>query len=359
MQTSWTPHMLLPPRTRAILALLVANVIWGTTFVVTKPMLDRMPPITLAGGRFAIAALILIPLLFQSQRRPILNRTTAMLAFVGILVVYVCQNLGLSYTDATNAAIIHSGVPIFTVLIAAPMLGEQLCGRHLVGLALSMIGVVAVVLLGSADTIGLSAIGDGLVLVSALGLAAYFVLGRRAFPKESPLELVGGVVVFGLLFLLPMSAIEMSVGGMERPTARDLLGLLYLGAGASALAYMLWAYGLRHLEAGHAASFSNLKVIVGAVAAALALRESLSPLQACGGLCILVGVWIATRSTMESTSIVAASQSSLRESSALSHRAGDGCRYREGFLLVLEKLSQPFSRGNDLTDSPHTYSSPK
>lgn len=304
MQFPQTSGIPLSSRSWSILALLAANVIWGTTFVVTKPILERVPPVTVASGRFAVALLVLLPLLAWSRQRPILNRTTAIMGFVGIFFFYTCQNLGLSYTGAANAAIIHGGIPVFTVLIAAPILGEHLGRGRSVGLALSLIGVAAVVLRGSRDALGLSVLGDGLVLLSALGLAGYLVLGRRAFSGENPLEIVSGVAVFGFLLLLPASAIEIGVRGIERPTSGDLVGLFYLGAAASALAFMLWAYGLRHLEAGQAASFANLNPFVGVVVAAFFLRETISLLQITGGLLILGGVWLATRPPAETISMV-------------------------------------------------------
>ncbi|MDP9358013.1 MAG: DMT family transporter [Chloroflexota bacterium] len=288
-------------RVTAVLALVTANVIWGTTFVATKPLLGRVPPLTLAAGRFAIALLILLPLLACSGRRPILNRTTAVMGFAGIFVVYGCQNLGLRYTGAANGALIHGGIPVFTALLAAPILGERLGRGHKAGLALSLAGVAAVVLRGSGGRVGLSAVGDGLVLLSALGLAAYLVLGRRAFPGGGSLELVTGVAVFGLLFLLPASGIELELGGMGRLTAGDLLGLFYLGAVASALAFVFWAYGLCHLEAGQAAVFANLNPLVGVVVAAAVLDESISAFQIAGGLLILGGVWLATRQPARTT----------------------------------------------------------
>ncbi len=124
---------------------------------------------------------MLVLLLAWLDRRPILNRTTAVMGLVGGLAVYACQNLGLIYTDAANGALIHGGIPIFTVLVAAPALGERLSGQRLLGVSLSLLGVAAVVLRGSVAGLGLSAIGDGLVLLSALGLAVYLVLGRRAY----------------------------------------------------------------------------------------------------------------------------------------------------------------------------------
>jgi drug/metabolite transporter (DMT)-like permease len=294
----WIVRTGIAPRTWAILALLAANVIWGTTFVATKAILDRVPPITVATGRFAIALLVLLLLLAASKRRPILSRTTAVMGFVGILLVYVCQNVGLSYTGAANGALIHGGIPVFTMFIAAPLLGERLSRGRLAGLVLSLMGVTMVVLRDAREQLGVSVIGDGLVLLSALGLATYLVLGRRVFGGERQLELVAGVTVFGLLFLLPVTGMELATKGMEGLTQADVLGLLYLGAVASALAFMFWAYGLRHLEAGQAAVFANLNPLIGVIAAAIVLHEAISWIQLAGGLLILGGVWLVTRPVM-------------------------------------------------------------
>jgi drug/metabolite transporter (DMT)-like permease len=156
------------------------------------------------------------------------------------------------------------------------------------------LGVAAVVLLGPGAAVGLAALGDLLLLLSTLALATYLVLGRRAFPGGGSLALVAGVAGYGLLFLLPASALELAARGMGRPTAADLLGLLYLGAAASALAFLLWGYGLRHLAAGQAAAFANLNPLVGVAVAALLLGEPVSAAQIAGGVLILSGVWLAT-----------------------------------------------------------------
>ena len=285
----------LSPRVLAIIGLVAANVIWGTSFVATKPMLDRIPPITVSSARFAVALLVLLPLLYATGRRPILNRSTALMGFVGVFIAYASQNLGLSFTGATNSAIIHGGIPVFTMLLAIPMLGERFSVGRIAGIGMSLVGVTAVVLRASGEPLGLSSLGDGLVLISGFGLATYFVLSRRVLSGANSIELVGGVAVFGLLFLLPVSGIELWTQGMASPTSGDLLRLVYLGAAASALAFVLWGFGLRHLEAGQAASFANLSPLVGVVFAALLLGESISLIQVGGGLLILGGVWLANR----------------------------------------------------------------
>lgn len=288
-------HTLLSPRAGAIIALVVANVVWGTTFVVTKPLLERVPPLTVAAIRFAVAVAILIPLLLLTGRRPALGRIPALMGLIGVFLVYLCQNVGLQYTTAANGALIHGGIPVLTALLAALLLGECLGRRAAAGIAASLAGVAVVVALGPGAELGISALGDALVLASALALAGYFVVGRRAFADCDPVTLAAGVSSYGLLFLLPASAAELVVRGMARPTVDDLLGLLYLGAGASALAFVLWGYGLRHLAAGQAAAFANLTPLVGVGVATLLLGEPISAVQLGGGLLILGGVWLATR----------------------------------------------------------------
>jgi drug/metabolite transporter (DMT)-like permease len=287
---AWRPTVQL----RAIVALLAANVIWGTTFVVTKPMLARVPPLTIAASRFAVAVLILLPIVWRTGGRPTRGRMPALLGFTGVFLLYLCQNVGLAFTSATNGALIHGGIPVLTMLLAAPMLGEHLDRRRLSGILASTAGVAAIVLRGHDTGISLSLGGDLLLLLSGLAFAVYLVLGRRAFPQGGSLELVTGVACYGLLFLLPASAVEVAMGGMAQPTNGDVVRLLYLGGAASAVAFLLWAYGLRHFAAGQAAAFANLSPLVGVVVAVLLLGESLSVGQLGGGIAILGGVWLAT-----------------------------------------------------------------
>lgn len=111
--------------------------------------------------------MILVPLLARAGQRPILSRATALMGFVGMLIVYTCQNLGLSYTGAANAAIIHGGIPVFTVLIAAPAISERLDRKRLVGIGLSMAGVTAVVL---GEAISLVQVTGGVMILLGVWL---------------------------------------------------------------------------------------------------------------------------------------------------------------------------------------------
>jgi drug/metabolite transporter (DMT)-like permease len=282
-------------RATAILALVAANLIWGTSFVATKPLLDGVPPLTLAAGRVAVALLVLLLLLRRIGARPARGWTPAVMGFTGVFLLYLCQNVGLQHTSAANAALILGGLPVLTALLAGPVLSEPLAATRLVGIAASLAGLAAIVVIGGGAGPGRSALGDALLLVSALSLAAYLLVGRRTFPGGGSLELVAGATGYGLVLLLPASAAELALGGMDRPTLGDLAGLLYLGVAATALAFVLLAYGLHHLEAGQVAAFAYLKPVVGVGAAAILVGEPVTTFHLGAAALILGGVWLVTR----------------------------------------------------------------
>lgn len=289
----------------AALALVAASVIWGSSFVATKPLLDSVSPLSVATLRFAIAVAVLWPLVLRTGRRPALGRLPALMGFLGVFLAYTCQNVGLAHTSATNAALIQGGIPVMTALLAGAVLRERLTAPILAGIGFSLVGVAAVVLGGGGGELGIAALGDGLVLISGLAMAAYLVVGRRVYATRDPLAVVAGVAFYGLLFLLPASAAEVALGGVVRPDAGDLLGLLYLGAGASGLGFLLWAYGLSRLEAGRAAVFANLTPLVGVMLAVVILGEPLSSAHILGSVLILGGVWIAARPARPSAGVPA------------------------------------------------------
>jgi drug/metabolite transporter (DMT)-like permease len=297
-----------PPsrRTLAVLALVGANAIWGGSVVASEAALAHLPPLTLACVRVAVAVAVLEFLLARSGARPARGRAPALLGLTGVALFCACQNLGLRFADATTAALLGGAIPVLTTLQAVPILGERVQGRRLAGLLVSLAGVAVVVLLGPGASLGASTLANLLPLASAASFAAYAVLGRRVFGARgagtpstcvgASLAVVAGSTRYGLLFLLPGALVELATKEVGPLTARDGLLLLYLGAGCSALAFVLMGYGLAHLEAGQGATFGNLKPLVGVILAVALLGESVTSGQVGGGVLVLLGVSLAGRS---------------------------------------------------------------
>jgi drug/metabolite transporter (DMT)-like permease len=178
-------------------------------------------------------------------------------------------------------------------------------------LLVSLSGIAVLVLHGSPAPAGMTALSNLLPLVSAASFAAYAVLGRPIFAGGDALAIVAGSTRYGLLFLLPGALVEVATRGLGPVTARDLALLLFLGAGCSALAFVLAGYGLAHLEASHGAVLGNLKPLVGVALAVVLLGEPLTRGQLGGGILVLLGVGVASRLHTPSPMEVATATASI------------------------------------------------
>ena len=288
-------------RTLATLALLATTALWGTSFVAGKAVLATVPPLTLAFLRFAVGFALLVSLARWFGVRPTWGREAAVMGATGVAFLFVFHNLGLRHTTAANGTLVmNGGYPVLAGVLGAVVLGERWRGRLLVGTVASAVGVAATVLVGgdAASIVGgdASMLGDGLILASAASAAVYAVAGRRAFAAGGPglLAVLAGSTGYGLLLLLPGVVGEVVVSGPPRLSGQDLLLVLYLGAGCSALAYALWGFALRHLATGQTAVVGNLELVIGVGAAALLLGEPLTSGQVLGGTLILGGAWLAS-----------------------------------------------------------------
>jgi drug/metabolite transporter (DMT)-like permease len=208
-----------------------------------------------------------------------------------VLLVNLCQNVGLGFTSATAATlIIEGGGPVLTALLGSLLLRERLGRRRAIGLCVALAGVAAVVL-GGRDVATLLGPGSLLPLGAALALAAYNLLGRRAFAVGA-VPMVAGAARYGLLLLLPGVVVELLYHDLGPITATDGLWLLYLGVGSSAVAFVLWGYGLARLEARQVAAGGTLLPVSGVAAAALCLGEPLGAQHVAGAALVLLGIWL-------------------------------------------------------------------
>jgi len=277
----------------AVPAVLTANLIWGLSFVATKPLLDHLPPASLAVARLLIALAVLIPLLRLTGRSIALGKGPALLGVTGIAMTVLFQNLGLQRTSATNAACLASVVPVIALVMAYFLLKSRPAPTDLVAAVLSVVGVLVIVL-GDIGGASMSPGGDLLILASSASLALYLVLGRKYFSESDPVSLVAGSSLYGMLVLLPVAGFEVSRNEASMPDANGMVCLILLGLGASALAYCLEGSSLRQISAGQVAMVGNLAPVVGVVAGALLLREGLTLSQAAGALLAVGGAWLAT-----------------------------------------------------------------
>jgi drug/metabolite transporter (DMT)-like permease len=297
-------------RVVAVLSLLVVMLIWGSAYVVTKAALVDIPPLVFACLRFIVASLMLLPLALargglRRIPRPVPWRPLILMAFFGIGLYYILFNLGLVYTTASLGALMQSGIPAVIAIMALMWLHERTSKRRLFGIALTIVGVV-IVLVGQpagSETASNPLLGGALMFASMVAWAAYTIFAKRVAAIDSTV-VTTCVTMLGTLMLVPAAIVEATYRPFELPPARAWISIVYLGAFPSATAYLLFNRSLRDLDARQVGAYINLVPIIGAVSGVVFLRESLSLWAIAGGILVLAGVWISTRGD-EPTPVVA------------------------------------------------------
>jgi drug/metabolite transporter (DMT)-like permease len=283
----------------ALVSIIILMILWGSTFLVTKESVREFPPFTLGALRFLIATSALGTIAAVKSGRALLRppmplRQLLLLTFSGIALFIVALNYAMLWGSVTQAAIIYALTPAAVAIAAVIALGEKLSRRRVIGIALSITGVVLVVATGGKTATAphplLAAVA---MLVVVAGWAVYTVVAKQVASSDQ-LVVMTWVMGTGALILLPFAGWELARGGWPVVTTRGWLGVLFLGVVASGLAYLVYNWALRDLEASVVGVLSNLDPIVGVLSAVLFLGEVLGPWQVVGGVAALAGMWVAT-----------------------------------------------------------------
>lgn len=264
---------------KGVLSGLTAASIWGGMYVVSKVVLEVIPPFGLLSLRLMLAGLFLGGLLAaRGMLRAEVGGHLRLLAIgaVGFGISLGLQFVGTRLSTAANASLVTSASPLFMVLFAALLLKETAGPRRWLALVAASLGVLAVLDPRSAS-IERSAFAGNLALLGAAvswGLYSVLVKVARRWAEPAPLSLY--TILGGLLLALPAAAFEarrLAWGTIDGPV---LLGVLYLGLVSTALAVYLWTHALAKLDAGLVSLLFFAQPIVGAGLGALLLAEELS-----------------------------------------------------------------------------------
>lgn len=292
------------------LMLTVAAVGWGVSGPTVKLTVQDLAPMTAACLRFGLGSLLLLIVLScRSEARPLPRSGDWLLLLgLGLLGVTLFGGLytaGLQWTGAAEGVLIQGIAPLTTILLAAPLLGEPLTLRRLIGAGVSLVGLVALVLGGPSAWGSGEAwerlFGDALMLGAAIAWGAYSVAVRSTRGRLTLAQTSAWSVFLGAGLLIPFALLETPRMPWTEVRPVTWLAIGYQLVVSSCLAYLLWNEGVRRIGAARASTFGYLGPIAGAITAWPLLGERLGPLQVLGGALILGGLFIATRQPKDSS----------------------------------------------------------
>jgi drug/metabolite transporter (DMT)-like permease len=276
----------------------VANVIWGTTFVATQHVLTTWSPITATVIRFGLASILLalgmkyfsLPFRFPATKSGwIALLSTAVFGF-GLL--YPLQGIGLKSISSGASAILMLTAPLFLIAILATM-GEAVPVNKWIGVILGIVG--GAILIGartSNSTLFIDPLGSIYTLGAAFCLSLSTLTAKKVLAEIDQLSLTLLAMTIGTIILLPGVLIEAPV--KESPETTAWISIIYLALFCSILAFFLWNKSIATGSPSLVASTMHIKTPV-AVALGIAINhEPISLSIFLGGVIVGCGVIIAT-----------------------------------------------------------------
>jgi len=282
----------------AYVVLILANVVYGSSYAVSRVVLEHMGPATLSFCRLAIGSLVLVPLALAQRRedRPLSRSDRWSIFWMGLFgfaAAFAFGNWGLRLSTATNAALLITVEPVSLILLSPLVLGERLTRREGVGALLTVVGATVVVLNGipgASVAIAPHWRGDLLLVLSGAAYAGYSLFGRDVLARHRAVPVTAWSILWGLVVMAPFTVAEWLAGDRPDWTQAAIIGTLYLGLVITALGYLIWNWALERVEAPRLAIFVNIQPLAGALLGVVALGEALTIYTVAGGVLILVGV---------------------------------------------------------------------
>lgn len=270
--------------------------VWGTTFISTKVLLQDFAPLEILVFRFLLGFVALLAV--YPHRLKITDRRQEKYfigaGLCGVTLYFLLENIALTYSLASNVGIIISVAPFFTAMFANRFLdGEKLRPRFFIGFASAIAGIALISFNGS-EALRLNPVGDLLALLAAAVWAVYSVLTKKISSFQYPtVQTTRRCFFYGLLFMIPaLFLLDFSPAWEKLAQPVNLLNFLYLGLCASAFCFVTWNSAVKVLGAVKTSVYIYMTPVVTVAMSAVILHEPVTWLILLGMALTLAGLFL-------------------------------------------------------------------
>ena len=250
------------------LLVLLTYFTWALNVVIGRTAAGHVPPMTLSTARWVLATLVLLPFAWPHLKRdwPALRQHLPILfvlGFTGTTGYAMAAYVALQYTEAINGLLIQCTMPLMIGVTSFLLVGERLTGRQIVGIVVSLIGVLAILMRGDL--------------------------------KAHPLSLLTVFAITGVIAILPLLAWELATVPPAIIDRKTILICIYLAIFPSIIAYICYNRGIQMLGPNRVAALYPTIVLFGTGLAIVYLGETPRWYHFVGTVLIVGGVLYATR----------------------------------------------------------------
>lgn len=277
------------------LALFVV-IVWGATLASTKYLLQGMLPMQILLYRCVVALGILL-VMSPARIRWQGNKNEALYlisGLCGITLYFLFENTALIYTYSSNAALLVTASPIFTVLIASFIFKSHPFTSRLLFACIMALAGVGLVLANQPMDLSNGMLGNMLAMLGGLVWAWFGFAMQQISDNLNPTQRMQKVFLYGML----TTACYMLITGQPLVNshvldAMNLANLLFLGGIASALCFVLWTRANTHLGVVTTSLYIYFIPLVAVILGVVLLGKRVTITTIAGGILIAVAVFLA------------------------------------------------------------------
>ena len=287
----------------AYLLLIFTTIFWSGNFIVGKAAsLYQIPPFSLNFYRWFFAGLILFPFTFKEliNNKNYIFKNIGFFIILGISSITIFNSIvyySLYYTQVISGVLMISTIPVWIIFIASILNIEKTNAFQIIGVGLSLIGVIFIITKADLNLIKNLDFnkGDLSMIVAMFAWAVYSALLKKKKYEISQLALLQVVIILGLIFLIPIYFIEMNLGHLIVLELPFYLTLSYVVIFPGLLAFFFWIKGISIIGANRAGVFLHLMPIFGAIMAMIIFDEKFMYYHLLGAIFILAGITLSNK----------------------------------------------------------------
>ncbi len=285
----------------AYLVLALASLCWSGNHLMGRAIAGHVPPLAITTLRWLLAAAILFPFIHGQLRQdwPLIRRHLGVLTYLALIgggIFGALQFVGLQLTTALNVSVMNSLGPVTIAMASAVMFGDRLTTGQFAGIAISLLGVLAIITKLDPNVLTHFAFntGDILILINMV-LWAVYSASLRWRPKIHPVSFMFMFCLISGIAMIPLMVWESSTGFVLKPTILTFSAIAFVTIFSTIVAFASWTRGVELIGPNRAGIFLHLIPIFSALLTGALLGEPLMGYHVVGFALIVAGVWCAAR----------------------------------------------------------------
>ena len=283
--------------------LILTTLFWSGNFIVGKAAsFYQIPPFSLNFYRWFFAGLIILPFTYKelASKKNYIMDNIGLFIILGISSITVFNSIvyySLYYSQVITGVLMISTIPVWIILISSFLKIEKTNSYQIIGVALSLLGVISIITKTDLELIKNLNFnkGDISMIIAMFAWAIFSSLLKKKKYKISQISLLQVVITCGLIFLLPIYLTELYFGNAIKLNKSFYLTLSYVVFFPGILSFLFWIKAISIIGANRAGIFLHLMPIIGTFMAIIIFKERFMYYHLIGAIFIIAGISLSNK----------------------------------------------------------------